>query len=252
MMWVKAEVYFASLYSYRVPGSSSSFAVASPVPSPVAVRLALVDAAIQESASVDVGRRVFAQIKELPLYLVPPPYVSVVRVFLRRLKRRDSSKNRGIKATLDNHEVEFIESTGIREYCHAWGPLEIYLGASDKEASLLAHLFTLLKRLGTSDSLAWCSAELSKQGPPLREVCRRITDIKGPLDDLQGRLPMPLLELAAGAAFDDVNPYVERKREVKQDRELWVLPLVQRQRGENWVLYQRVAWSSLTDGLYGL
>jgi len=58
-MWVKAELHFASFFSYRIPGTSPSYTPASPVPSPVALRLALVDAAIQSSGSVDYGRDIF-------------------------------------------------------------------------------------------------------------------------------------------------------------------------------------------------
>lgn len=220
--WIRAQVYFASLYSYRVPNTSPSFALSSPVPSPSAVRLALVDAAIQDSGSVTDGQAVFELVKSAPLFLVPPERVCVIKAFTKRLK---PGKTR-----------ELVESTGIREYCHPQGPLQLYI-QPEREAERVADLFLHLRRLGTTDSLARCSAEIG-QGPPEELVCRPVGDLPGHLGNFDRRMVVSLHDLPPDTSFEAVNPYT-RGHKVNYRQQFWVLPLVQKQRGENWILYER-------------
>ena len=222
--WVRAEVHFAALYSYRIPNTSPSFAPASPVPSPSAVRLALVDAAIQASGSVDEGRAVFELVKAAPLALVPPARVCVIRAFTKRLKPGKAG--------------ELVESTGIREYCHPAGPLEVYVEVGEEVADRIVGYFSLLRRLGTSDSLARCTAEVG-QAPPTELVCRPVGDVPGNLANFERRMVVSLHDLPDGVSFDAVNPYAMRQPRFQYRQQFWVLPLVQRQRGENWTLYER-------------
>lgn len=225
--WVRAEVHFASLYSYRIPNTSPSFAPASPVPSPSAVRLALVDAAIQRSGSIEEGKDVFERVKAVPLCLVPPPRVCIIRAFTKRLKPGKGE--------------ELVESTGIREYCHPQGPLEIYLQPGE-EAERIASLFRHLRRLGTSDSLARCSTEMV-EAPPQELFCLPVDELPGHLDNLERRMVVSLLELPEDADFEAINPYSPLRRGFRYRQKFWVLPLVQQQRGENWVLYRRAPFN---------
>lgn len=225
--WIRAQVFFASMYSYRVPNTSPSFAPASPVPSPSAIRLALVDAAIQRRGSVDDGREIFEVVKAAPLHLVPPQRVCVVRALIRRLKP-PKAKDKPLE-----------RPPGIREYCHPEGPLEIYMQMEGNQATeRVAELFRHLRRLGTTDSLARCSAE-TVEAPPEELACRPVDGLPGHLDNFDRRMVVSLLDLPPDAGFEAVNPY-SGGRKVKYQQQFWVLPLVQRQRGENWTLYERV------------
>ncbi|HXG53727.1 MAG TPA: hypothetical protein VNN77_20175 [candidate division Zixibacteria bacterium] len=232
--WIRAEVFFASMYSYRIPNTSPSFAPASPVPSPSAVRLALVDAAIQRNGSVTEGREIFDVVRAAPLRLVPPERVCVVRAFTKRLKplqpKTREARERG-------QEKRLVESTGIREYCHPSGPLEIYIEA-EREAERIAQLFGLLRRLGTTDSLAHCRAEIGPE-PPEELTCHLTASLAVERDNFARRMAVTLLEFPDNVTFDDVNPYVQARRGFKYEQQLWSLPLVPRQRGENWILYER-------------
>lgn len=222
--WIRAQVRFASLYSYRIPNTSPSFAPASPVPSPLAVRLALVDAAIQRGGSVDDGREIFEVVKAAPLRLVPPERVCIIKAFSKRLKPAKTG--------------ELVESTGIREYCHPEGPLQLYI-QPEREAEHVAELFRHLRRLGTTDSLARCSAEMV-EAPPEDLACRTVDNLPVHLDNFDRRMVVSLLDLPPDAGFDAVNPYSPAQRGFKYRQQFWVLPLVLRQRGENWTLYERV------------
>jgi hypothetical protein len=226
--WIRAQVFFASMYSYRVPNTSPSFAPASPVPGPSAVRLALVDAAIQQSGSVADGETVFELVKAAPLVLVPPERVSVIRVFTKRLKPGKGE--------------DLVESTGIREYCHPLGPLEVYIRLPE-HTQRIAGLFRQLRRLGTTDSLAWCSSEEVDE-PAEDLACRPLDGVPGHLDNFDRRMVVSLLELPPGSTFDDVNPYSPPARGFKYRQQFWVLPLVRTQRGQNWTLYERAPFVS--------
>lgn len=228
--WIRAQVHFASLYSYRIPNTSPSFAPASPVPSPSAVRLALVDAAIQSSGSVDDGRGIFETVKAAPLHLVPPQRVCVVRAFIKRLKPGKGE--------------ELVESTGIREYCHPEGPLEVYIHLEDG-AERVAELFRHLRRLGTTDSLAHCSVEMA-EAPPEELLCRPVNGLPVHLTNFDRRMVVSLHDLPPDASFEAVNPYIGG-RKVNYRQQFWVLPLVQQQRGENWTLYERVPFTLITS-----
>lgn len=224
--WLLAKLEFASFYSYRMPGLSPQYAPASPVPSPAALKLALVDAAIQQSGNPDYGQRVFDLIKESPVWAIPPEHVCVLKFFVKRMK-----KPKALGA-------ELIESTAIREYCHLSGPLEVYLQVSEPEE--VASLFIQLRRLGTTDSLL--NSRVEESNEPVRELCwKRLGEPDMPINgtNYKGRLVVSLTDLRKGVAFDEVNPYstVRQRKPFIQDS--YILPLVQEKRGENWSIYRR-------------
>ena len=225
--WIRALIQFASLYSYRIPNTSPSFAPASPVPSPSAVRLALVDAAIQTSGSVQDGRAVFELVKTAPLLLIPPRKVCVLRVFTKRLKPGKSD--------------ELVESTGMREYCHPEGELEAYLQV-ETEIEHVVQLFRSLRRLGTSDSLAQCEARVGENPDPSL-VCRRLADVPMDLSNFDRHMVVSLHDLPDNMGFEAITPYVPSQRGFQYRQDFWVLPLVQKERGENWRIYERVPFN---------
>lgn len=110
--WLKAEFELPSTFSYRQPDASAQFAIGSPVPSPAAIKLALVDTAIRWNGSVEKDREIFEWLKTCTVQLVPPERVVRFRVFLKRLKPR---------------EGELLESTGILDYFLLDGKLTIFL-----------------------------------------------------------------------------------------------------------------------------
>lgn len=229
MAWVKAEVHFATLYSYRVPNTSPSFSPASPVPSPSAVRLALVDAAIQRSGSVAEGRQVFDLVKDAPLRMVPPEGVCMSRAFVKRLKPGKGE--------------ELVKSTGVREYCHPLGPLELYIEVQH-QPDMVVSLFQEIRRLGTTDSLAHCTATAGVS-PPEDLVVRPLNGQVLALQEsnFQGRMVVSLLEFPADVTFDAINPYTPSTRGFRYQQNFWVLPLVLTQRGESWAVYKRIPFT---------
>jgi len=224
--WVQAEIEFGSLYSYRVPGTSPSYAVCAPVPSPAAIRLALVDAAIRHTGSIDEGRAVFELVKRARLAIQPAERIAVLKFFLKRLKPEKPSKGK---------RASVLESTGIREYCLPSGCMSLWWNT--EEPTLIERSLAWLRRLGTTDSLASCRLA---RGTPDEALCVREVD-GFPLgtNSLSGRVVFTLHELSAGAHFDQVNPYCQGRRGEPFEKRLYIPPLVRERIGQNWVIYRR-------------
>ncbi len=226
--WLKAKLEFASFYSYRMPGLSSQYALISPVPSPAALRLALVDAAIQHTGSPEYGRRIFDIVKDAPLWVIPPNQLCIMKFFVKRLKKPKKA------------DSTLVPSTGIREYCHLDGPLEVYIQVSRSDLRKVATLFTYLRRLGTTDSILTAKAEAGEGPPP--ELCwKSLTQLNMPVSQFnyQRRLVVRLNDLRPGVDYDEVNPYSEVRKREPYSTYTFLLPLVQERRGENWTLYRR-------------
>lgn len=224
--WVRAEVEFASFYSYRVPNLSPSFALCSPVPSPAAIRLALVDAVIRHTGSVEEGRVIFELVKRANLEVQPPPLVAVMKFFLKRLKPEKPIKGK---------RASVLESTGIREYCLPLGPLVVWM--ETEQSQEIAQAFRWLRRLGTTDSLAYCRVSA---GEPDQATCmKQASGVPLRTKNFTHRAVFTLHELKSDARFEQVDPYEQGRRGAPYEKRLYVLPLVRERVGDNWVIYRR-------------
>ncbi len=226
MSWMSAELDFASLFSYRMPNLSPGYAPASPVPSPAALRLALVDVAIKSTGKVAYGEEIFEVVKAAPMEIEPPERVAVLKFFIKRLKPSKPPK------------IGVEESFGVREYCHFWGTLKVFIDVSDREEEIAA-LFTHLRRLGTTDSLTRCLVNTDGKGPEPVLTCKEPLSLKTDVSNFTRRPVCTLNELKPDAAFSQVNPYATNKKGNPFNQKTFVLPLVEERRGENWILYKK-------------
>ncbi|NWF91378.1 MAG: hypothetical protein HXY46_00545 [Syntrophaceae bacterium] len=226
MAWVWGQLDFAGLYSYRMPNLSPSYALTALIPSPAALRLALVDAAIKSRGNVAYGEEIFEIIKTAELEIEPPERVAVLKFFIKRLKPAKPPK------------TEFEESFGIREYCHFLGPLKVYFKLSKREDEIV-HLFTLLRRLGTTDSLMRGLGKIEDKEPVQSFTCKETTALKPDVSNLARRPVSTLNEIRADATFSQVNPYMKGRKTNPYVQKIFVLPLIEERRGENWVIYKK-------------
>lgn len=226
MAWIWGEIDFPGLYSYRMPNLSPTFALSSPVPSPAALRLALVDAAIKSTGKVIYGEEIFEIIKIAQLEIEPPERVAVLKFFIKRLKPSKPPKG------------GFEQSFGIREYCHFLGPLKVYFKVSERKDEI-AHLFNLLRRLGTTDSLINGTGRIEEKEPNLEFTCKDTTKLKLDISNLARRPVSTLNEIKPDATFAQVNPFNGGRRGNPYFSKIFVLPLVEERRGENWVIYKK-------------
>jgi len=264
-VWLKAEIEFASAFSYRQPDASAQFAIGSPIPSPAAIKLTLVDTAIRWSGSVEVGRQVFDWLKTCKAHCVPPEKVVRFRVFLKRLKPEEvvacpnhlefavsakTGKERrplcpycGSSLTLKAKSLE--ESTGIRDYFLLDGCLTVFIQVPADKVGVIRQLLLKVRRLGTSDSLCWCRGvtEIEESELPHEFFARRLEELpKSVLQQgiTQGMLVARLSDLTDESEFDGFNPFGGNPRLANLEKASCLLPLRLERYGETWALLKRV------------
>ncbi|MCX7969876.1 MAG: hypothetical protein N3B10_15490, partial [Armatimonadetes bacterium] len=198
-VWLKAEFEFPSTFSYRQPDASAQFAIGSPIPSPAAVKLAMVDTAIRWSGDVNCGRQVFDWLKTCEVQPVPPEQVVRFRVFLKRLK--PAKEGGGL-----------TESVGIRDYFLMCGSLKIFLQVPQDKFEKAKDLLRKVRKLGTSDSVCWCcevseisESDLPKKFFPLKLVSLPENLLRQML--VQGFIVVRLSDLTPKSEFDGFNPF---------------------------------------------
>ena len=227
LVWLKAEIHFGTTFSYRQPDASAQFAVGSPVPSPAAIKLALVDIAIRWRGDVNYGKQVFEWLKTCPVRPVPPKRVVRFRVFLKRLKPR---------------EGKLHESTGIRDYFLLDGPLTVFLQVPQSKAEEAKELLLKLRKLGTSDSLCYCTKTDKTSQIPEELFPRKLDKLH--IHTLQqgltkGLLIVRLSDLTEQAQFEDFNPFGGRTRRKALEKTAYMLPLRFETYGETWAIFSR-------------
>ncbi len=230
MVWLKAEIEFASTFSYRQPDASAQFAIGSPIPSPAAIKLTLVDTAIRWSGSVETGRQVFDWLKTCKVHCVPPEEIVRFRVFLKRLKPR---------------EGQLLESTGIRDYFLLDKGLTVFLQVPANKVEVAKQLLRKVRRLGTSDSLCWCRGvtEIDESELPHEFFALRLEELpKSALQQgiTQGMLVARLSDLTERSEFDGFNPFGGNPRRANLEKASYLLPLRMERYGETWALLKRV------------
>lgn len=227
MSWICVCLYFPSFFSYRIPNLSPGYALTSIIPGPSSLRLALVDVAIKLRGSVDYGKEIFNFIKTIRIEIEPPDRVSVLKFFIKRLKPSKEKNS------------SFEESFGVREYCHFHGPLKVYFDLPHRQDEV-AELICRLRRIGTTDSLLSCTLSLNEMEPDLSSTSKLLSEIKTESENFRGRPVVTLNELREDAEFDQVNPYSARKRGDPYMTKTYILPLIEKRKGENFVLYEKV------------
>jgi len=140
MRWLIARYQPVSLFSLKHGEATSTGGKSLLIPTPFAIRIALLDAAIRVRG-VAFGSQAFDHIRALHLALRPPRRVAVTNLFTRILKpeRNPEERGRAMQRTI-----------AFREYVHWEGTLALALGGEpahlDQVAPLLFHLSYLGKR----------------------------------------------------------------------------------------------------------
>lgn len=232
-IWLRAEVVFPSTFSYRQSEASSQFAIGSPIPSPAAVKLTLVDTAIRWNGSVEVGKQVFDWVKTCCVYPVPPEQVVRFRSFIKRLKP-------------SKEDPSFEESTGVRDYFLLSGPLQVFLQVPEDHVEEAEQLLLWVRRLGTSDSLCWCARvervseeEVAEWRPFFPRRASELPDEFWVRKVMEGLLVVRLSDLTEQSQFEGFNPFGGDSRRANRRPESYLLPLALERFGETWALLRR-------------
>ena len=162
-MWLIAEYHPVTLFSLRSGTATSSGAKTLFLPTPFAIRTALLDAAIR-TKGLEAGRVAFSWIKGLSIAVRPPERVVVTNLFAKILKpTRKEESDRAMDRTI-----------AFREYAQLDGAMELAFKVADTEASDLTSLLAQINYFGKRGCLF-----------QLTEVPRRADDLPAgflPLD----------------------------------------------------------------------
>ncbi len=139
MHWLVAYYQPVGLFSLKLGEATSTGGKSLLVPTPFAIRMALLDAAIRVRG-VAAGPQVFEVIKALRLAVSPPERAAVTSLFAKVLKpEREEEAGRAMQRTI-----------AFREYVHLQGALALALGGEpahlEEVSPLLFHLSYLGKR----------------------------------------------------------------------------------------------------------
>lgn len=140
MHWLVARYQPVGLFSLRPGETTATGGRSLLIPTPFAIRTALLDAAIRVRG-VAQGPRAFEAIRALRLALAPPPRAAVTGLLVKILKpeREAEARGRAMQRTI-----------AFREYVHLEGTLGLALGGDpprlEEVAPLLFHITYLGKR----------------------------------------------------------------------------------------------------------
>ena len=121
-MWLIAEYQPTALFSLKPAGATSSGGKSLLVPTPFAVKMALLDVACR-TAGVAVAKEAWPWLRDLTVALRLPKRVVVTNLFTRILKPRRTLAKPGAQ-----HAGPLGKTIGFREYVYFDGPLGIALG----------------------------------------------------------------------------------------------------------------------------
>lgn len=236
-------------FSLRTTMSTSSGGKTLFVPTPYAVKLALVDATIRAS-SVAAGRSLFDLVKACEVRFHPPQRLVVNNTFVkvrreRELKSPPKDPDEARAAREDLRRRPYQDTIAYREFCHFTGDLEIALdvgglGADDcsSVADAMAHVNYFGKR---GSFVQFVEARVEAVLPTGFSQPLESWQADGggpwgtiqPLDDL-GETDSPDL-------FDRVNPYSDKRLELMKHRRLiyTLLPYTLKSSSRSYSYYAR-------------
>ena len=230
MTWLIASYQPVGLFSLKHGEATSTGGKSLLIPTPFAIRTALVDAALRLEGQAQ-AEAIFTMVKGVTLALKPPSYAAVSALFAKVLKpeRADSGKA----------STRFFQKTiAFREYIHWWGPLRLAFGGEravlERLRPWLTHITYLGKRGGFVQLLQppeW-AAELPEGFLPLH-----------PLNLNQDGFPLGLVqrvdEWGPGLTWAKLNVYSGEKIRLSKERLRFdvATPYTLRQAGRGFALY---------------
>lgn len=173
LIWLAAEYHLPSLYSCRIPMSSTTHAPTLPTPGPATVRLALLRCSLELFGHGITRKEVFPILRAMTVRIRPPESVAIS---LQRL--------RAFKWVIEKHakQPRIQESLMLREMAHAQGILTIYLQIPVAEEERIRALCQVVGYWGHTDSFACCLA-VHRREPPEQECVLPLHQL-----GLEGRL----------------------------------------------------------------
>ena len=145
-MWIVAHYLPVSFFSLKSAGATSSGGKTLLVPTPFAIKMALLNATIHRYSRAE-GERLFPFLRDLDLYLEPPENILVMKSF-SKIRRTLKDKHNAEKAqkARDRKEYPLQPTIAYREYVNYQGPLRLACLVPD-ESPLIERLPELLMQI---------------------------------------------------------------------------------------------------------
>lgn len=241
-MWSFAEFQPTAFFSLRAPHATSSGGKSLLIPTPFALRTALLDVAIRTQGLAR-GKALFPALKHLTIALRLPPSLVVNKTFGRILKINDSVSKAGAAQRAANIERArasrrwpYQRNIAFREIIHYGGPLTLAFQGMDANDlhPLLLQLSYLGKRGGFMQ--LWRAPWTEPALPP------GFTDLT---TDMGPTFPLGTLQVVddwgPGLTFDTLNIYHPSKPRRGRDRitRQIVLPCRPIRSSRSYTLYTR-------------
>jgi hypothetical protein len=235
MRWLVARYQPVGLFSLKPGEATSTGGKSLLVPTPFAIRMALLDVAIRVRGVAE-GPQAFEQIRALRLALQPPRRAAVTGLVIRILKpeRRAEERDRILQPTI-----------AFREYVYLEGTLDLAFGGEpallESVAPLLPHLTYLGKRGSFLQLLAPPETVETADDQPPEGFIPLV-----PWNQTKGSFPLGhvqrLDEWGPDLTFEKANVHTSEKIRVGKDRVRIdvVLPYRLVQAGRGFTVYERV------------
>lgn len=241
-MWITAQYLPVSFFSLKSAGATSSGGKTLLIPTPYAIKMALLSNVIR-SRGIEEGKRLFPFLRDLSLYLEPPETILVMKSF-SKIRRELKEKSNAEKAQRAREKKEYPMQPTIayREYVNYIGPLRLTCEVDeDGSGELLPDLLMQVNYLGKRGGF------LQILEPPSVSATQpegRFIHLTAPT--LQAFSPTGTLQMlddcGPSLTFAKANIYDDAKIVLHKDRILRhiVLPYEHRRSSRNYSWYQRI------------
>ena len=246
-VWLVGQLTSTSLFSLRLPVSTTTAAKTSLVPTPYSIKIGLVDACIRMMGLED-GERLFTSLRGITLR-VRPPVRLVVSNTLVKVATPFEFKGKAIERALaeevaaEQDLLPFRSTVGFREHVNLVGPLDVAFSATEIEPvaqGLLARAWLGLRYLGKRGGTFSTAPIEEHHGDLAAGYCF-------PIDSPPDPCPVPVV----AQPMDDVGPHAEWDRistfsakpiRIGQERvrTTMAIPVRVASRGRAFTAYERV------------
>jgi hypothetical protein len=243
-MWIVARYLPVSFFSLKPAGATSSGGKTLLIPTPYAIKMALLSAAIRSRGLAE-GERLFPFLRDLPIYLAPPETILVMKSFSKiRRELKDKSNAEKAQKARDRKEYPMQPTIAYREYVEYQGIFQLACQVADepRENQLLADLLLQINYLGKRGGFLQILEQpfISAEQPEGQFIHLTATNLQS--FSPKGTLQM-LDDCGVSLTFAKADIYNDAKIVLHKDRVLRhiVLPYEQMRSSRNYSWYQRIA-----------
>lgn len=242
-MWITAEYVPVSFFSLRPASATSSGGKTLLIPTPFAIKMALVKTAIGSRGLVE-GERLFPFIRDISIHLEPPAEMIVMKSFSKiRRELKDKSNPEKAQRARERKEYPMQPTIAYREYVSYTGTLRLacQLPAESPLSALLPELLMGINYLGKRGGFLQITQppQSSNELPPGHFV--HLTATTQQAFELEGTLQM-LDDCGPGLTFAQANIFDGARIVLHRDRVLRhiVLPYRQVRSSRSYSWFQRI------------